>query len=150
MSILSTRIEADTKEAMKAKQEAVVSALRLVRSVIKNKQIELSHELSDEEATAVLRTLVKQYKDALADFTSAGRTDLVERQTAEIELLERYLPAGLSAAEIDALVQGSVAELRATVKDAGRVMGVVMKEVAGRADGNAVRASVERVLREQA
>lgn len=145
MTILE-HIEQDLKEAMKAKNEAVVSTLRMARSAFKNKQIDVGHELSDEETSAVLRTLVKQYRDALSDFQSAGRTDLAEKQTAEIELLERYLPAGISEQDIETLTKNVLAGLGDGPKDFGRVMGLVMKEVAGRADGNAVRAVVQKLL----
>jgi uncharacterized protein len=140
------RIDEDLKEAMKAKNESALSTLRLVRSAFKNKQIELGHELTEEEAASVLRTMVKQYRDALSDFTSAGRTDLASKQQAEIELIERYLPAGISEAEIEAMTKKVIADTSATSKDFGRVMGLVMKEVAGRADGNAVRAVVQHLL----
>lgn len=140
------RIDSDLKEGMKAKNESVVSSLRMVKSAFKNKQIELGHPLTDEEATLVLRTTVKQYRDALSDFTSAGRTDLMEKQKAEIELLERYLPADISEAEIEAIIKKAIADSGAASGEFAKVMGVVMKEVAGRADGNAVRAIVQRML----
>ena len=141
------QLDQDVKEAMKAKNESVLSALRLVRSAIKNKQIDLGHPLEDVEAQAVLKTLVKQYRDALVDFTTAGRTDLMEKQQAEITLLEKYLPAQMSEAEIEAIVQKVIAELQATPKDMGRVMGLSVKEVAGRADGSLVKAAVEKLLK---
>jgi hypothetical protein len=141
------RLDNDLKEAMKAKNEAALSTFRMARSSFKNKQIEAGRELSDEEAAAVLRTMIKQYKDALNDFTAAGRTDLAERQKAEVELLERYLPAGMEEKEIEAITQKIIAESGAGLKDFGRVMGAVMKEVAGRADGNAVRAVVQKLLK---
>lgn len=147
MSTIIEQIDRDLKEAMKAKNETALSTLRLARSAFKNKQIEVGHELNEDEATTVLRTMLKQYKDALADFTAAGRTDLMEKQKAEIELLERYLPAAMTEPEIEAIVQKVIVETGATVKDMGRVMGAVMKEVAGRADGNAVRAVVQKMLK---
>ncbi len=145
MTILET-IDHDLKEAMKAKNEAALSTLRLVRSAFKNKEIDLGHALSDEEATAVMRTLVKQYKDALSDFESAGRTDLAEKQKAEVELIERYLPAPMSEAEIERIAQAVIAETGATAKDMGKAMGAVMKQIDGRADGNTVRAILQRLL----
>jgi len=143
---INQRIDADLKEAMKAKNEAVLSTLRMARSATKNKQIDLGHELTDEETGNVLRTLVKQYKDALTDFTSAGRTDLAEKQKTEIELLERYLPAGISDAEIEAIAKKVIADTGSTQKDFGKAMGLIMKEVNGRADGNSVRAIVQKLL----
>jgi len=146
MSIIE-KIEDDLKEAMKAKNEAAVSTLRMARSAFKNKQIELGSELNEEQTANVLRSMVKQYKDALQDFESAGRIDLSARQKAEIELLERYLPAGLSESEIEAMTQKIISETGSTVKDFGKVMGLVVKEAAGRADGNAVREVVQKLLK---
>lgn len=143
---LTERIDHDLKEGMKAKNEAVVSTLRLARTALKNKQIDLMKDLDENEGITVLRTMVKQYKDALADFTSAGRTDLAEKQSAEIELLERYLPIGLSENQIEEIVTSVLAEIGEGPKDAGKIMGAVMKQVAGRADGNAVRAVVQKRL----
>ena len=144
---LVEQLEADVKEAMKAKNESVLSALRLVRSAFKNKQIDLGHPLTEPEAQAVLKMLVKQYRDALVDFTTAGRTDLMETQQTEIALLEKYLPAQMSEAEIEPIVQKIIADLQATPKDMGRVMGLAVKEVAGRADGTAVKTVVEKLLK---
>lgn len=140
------RIDSDLKEGMKAKNESVVSSLRMVKSAFKNKQIDVGHPLTDEEATSVLRTIVKQYRDALSDFTSAGRTDLMEKQKTEIELLERYLPADISETEIEVIIKKAIADTGAASGEFGKVMGVVMKEVAGRADGNTVRTIVQRLL----
>lgn len=143
---LTERIENDTKEAMKARNESVLSALRMVRSALKNKQIDAGHALSDDEAQQVVKTMVKQYGDALADFESAGRADLATKQKAEIDLLKAYLPAQMSEAEIEPIAKKIIADLGATQKDSGRVMGAVMKEIAGRADGNAVKAVVSKLL----
>jgi|SRR5690349_397346 len=145
MSILE-RIDADLKEAMKAKNEPVLSTLRMVRSALKNKQIEEQHEPTEDEAVAVIRTMVKQYRDALADFSSAGRQDLVEKQTQEISVLERYLPAAMPEAELTTICERIIKEQNATMKDMGKIMGLVMKEVNGRADGNTVRAIVQKLL----
>lgn len=144
--MIAERIEADLKEAMKARKESVVSALRMVRSAVKNKQIDVGHALSDDETQAILKSMVKQYKDALQDFEKSGRTDLADAQRSEITLLEAYLPAQMSDAEIETLVSKAIAETSATRADAGRVVGAVMKAAAGRADGNAVKAVVERLL----
>ena len=137
-------IERDFKEAMKARNEQAVSALRMVRSAAKNKQIDAGRPLTDEDAALLLKTLLKQYRDALVDFTEAGRTDLAAAQQAEIELLERYLPAAMTEAEIEVIAHRVIAE--SPVRDFGRIMGTVMKEVGGQADGNAVRSVVERLL----
>jgi len=144
---LLQRIDNDLKEAMKAKNEAALSTLRMVRAACKNKQIELGHELNDEEAGAVMRTMVKQYRDALQDFTAAGRSDLMQKQTQEIEFIERYLPAQLNAAQIEEISRNVIAELQATPSDMGKVMGAVMKQVAGQADGALVRSVIQGLLK---
>jgi uncharacterized protein YqeY len=140
------RIDVDLKEAMKAKSELVLSTLRLVRSSLKNKQIDLQRDLTEEEVVAVMRTMVKQYRDALSDFASAGRQDLVDKQTAEISLLDRYLPAAMPEAELATIADRVIKEQNATMKDMGKVMGLIMKEVDGRADGNTVRDLVQKRL----
>ncbi len=147
---LFERIEHDLKQAMKDKKELELSVLRLMRSNLKNKQIELMHPLSEEESQAVIRTMIKQGKDALTDFTGAGRIDLVERQTGEIGILEQYLPPAMSLDEVEAICKQVIQEANAaSPADLGRVMGLAMKVVAGRADGNTVRAIVQRLMSEK-
>ena len=138
------RIEQDFKEAMKARDEFRVSILRMVRTSLKNKQIDLMHELTDAEAMAVLKTMVKQYQDALNDFQNAGRMDLVEKQQKEIDAINVYLPAKMSSEELEKIVAGAVAGM--SKADMGKAMGAAMKAVDGRADGNEVRAIVQRLL----
>jgi uncharacterized protein YqeY len=145
MTILE-RLEQEFKEAMKAKAEVKISTLRLVRTALKNKQIEVGHPLSDQEVTPVLKTMIKQYQDAISDFTNAGRQDLVERQQAEIDIIAAYLPAGLAPEELERIVKEALSA--SGIKEIGKAMGVVMKAVAGRADGNDVRRIVERLLAE--
>lgn len=141
------QIDADLKAAMKQKNELELSTLRLVRSALKNKQIDLGHPPSDDETQAVLRTLVKQYQDALADFEKAGRVDLATHQKAELEVVKKYLPASLPAADLERIVQDAIGSVGATsASDTGKVMGAAMKTLAGRADGNAVREVVQRLL----
>ena len=141
MSILK-RIDADFKEAMKAKDELALSVLRLVRTALKNKQIDVGHEVTEDEALQVLRTMIKQYQDAISDFANAGRQDLVDRQQREIDLIARYLPPPMSRAELERIVIDAIQAAGAT--DIGRAMGAVMKAVNGQADGKDVRAIVEK------
>lgn len=145
MTILE-QLDQQFKDAMKAKDELAISTTRLMRTALKNKQIEVQHPLSDEEAVAVLKIMMKQYQDALSDFLNAGRQDLVDRQQKEIDLIATYLPARLPPEEIERLVREALAA--AGVKEMGKAMGIAMKAVAGRADGNDVRRIVERVLAE--
>lgn len=143
MTVLE-RVDADFKQAMKSKDELALSVLRLVRTALKNRQIELMRELKDEDAHAVLKTMIKQYQDAVSDFQSAGRQDLVERQQKEIDLISTYLPPAMAPEELEKIVKEAVTASGAT--DMGKAMGAAMKAVAGRADGNEVRAIVQRIL----
>lgn len=146
MTILE-RIDADLKEAMKAKNEQELSTLRLVRSALKNKQIDLGHAPTDEEAMAVLKTTQKQYQDALTDFEKAGREDLAERQKAELIVVKRYLPESMPEADVEKIVREAIASTGATTAaDVGKVMGVAMKAANGRADGNIVRSIAQKIL----
>ena len=139
-------IDQDFKEAMKAKDEIGLSTLRLIRTALKNRQIELGRELGEDDVTAVLKTMIKQYQDALSDFRNANRQDLVDRQQLEIDLVARYLPPAMPAEELESLVSEAVKNSGAT--DVGRAMAAAMKAVAGRADGSDVRRIVERLLSE--
>lgn len=140
-------IEADVKTAMKNKNELELSTLRLVRSSLKNKQIESGKELSDDDVLAVLKTSKKQMLDAMADFEAGGRQDLIDRQKQELEIIERYLPAAMSPEELEGIVKEAVEASGATSQaDFGKAMGAAMKAVEGRADGNDVRALVQRFL----
>jgi hypothetical protein len=138
------RIDQDFKTAMKARDEFGLSVLRLVRTALKNKQIDVGHELNDDEVMAVLKTMVKQYQDALSDFQNAGRQDLVEKQQKEIDTIAAYLPAKLPPEEIEKLVKDAVQGFGPG--DTGKAMGAAMKAVDGRADGNEVRAIVQRLI----
>ncbi len=141
---LIERIEQEFKEAMKAKDEVRLSTLRLLRTSLKNRQIETQAVLTDAEAQAVIKTMIKQYQDALSDFLNAGRTDLADRQQQEISILNEYLPPALPVEELEGLVKNALQS--SGVTDIGKAMGVAMKAVAGRADGNEVRKIVERLL----
>ena len=138
------RIEQDYKDAMKARDEFRVSVLRMVRTSLKNKQIDLMHELTEVEGQAVLKTMVKQYQDAMNDFQNAGRMDLVEKQQKEIDVIGAYLPAKMPADELEKIVAGAIDGMGKA--DMGKAMGMAMKAVDGRADGNEVRAIVQRLL----
>ncbi|MFA6429251.1 MAG: GatB/YqeY domain-containing protein [Patescibacteria group bacterium] len=138
------RIDQDFKEAMKTKDEILLSVLRMMKSALKNRQIELMHDLKEEETNTVLKTMIKQYRDALADFVSANRQDLADRQQKEIDIISKFLPAAMPMEELERVVQEAVTAAQAT--DVGRAMGVAMKAVNGRADGGDVRRIVERLL----
>ena len=144
---LSDQIQNDMKDAMKKQQSATLSTLRLLRSALKNKQIDLKRELSDLEVEEVVRVQVKQLKDAISTFESGNRSDLAESAKVELEVLQTYLPKEMSNEDLELLVYGVVKESGVTSKaDIGKVMGLVMKAVAGRADGTRVKIMVEKLL----
>lgn len=135
------------KDALKNKNNATLSTLRLLKSAIKNKQIDLQHELSDEEILGVIRTQVKQLKDGLVSFISAGREDLSSQARAEITVLENYLPKQISDEELTEIVKKTLEETGAKTKqEMGKAIGAVMKSVQGRADGTRVKHLVESLL----
>lgn len=145
--MLTEQITNDMKEAMKAQDAARLSTLRMLKSALKNKQIDLMHELSDDEAMAVIKTQIKQLKDASETFAAAGRAETVEANAKEIAVLEAYLPAQMDDAALTAIVKEAVAASGASSKaDQGKAMGAAMKAVAGRADGSRVKAIVESLL----
>jgi hypothetical protein len=145
---LSDKVNADITAAMKAKDAARLSALRMVKAAIMNKGVEKGRDLDDAEVLQVLASLVKQRRDSIDQFSKAGRTDLVDKETAEIAVLEEYLPPAASPGEIDAAVAAAIAETgAASPKDMGKVMKAVMPKLAGKnADGKAVNEAVRRKL----
>jgi uncharacterized protein YqeY len=146
--LLRDKVNADIAAAMKSKESARLSALRMLKAAIMNKGIEKSHDLDDAEVAQVVSSLVKQRRDSIEQFETAGRTDLVDKEKAEIGVLESYLPPAASSADIDAAVADAIVETGATsVKDIGKVMKAVMPRLAGKhADGRAVNEAVRRKL----
>ena len=145
---LSTTISSEIATAMKAKDAVRLSALRMLKAAIMNKGVEKGHDLDDGEVLQVVSSLVKQRRDSVEQFSKAGRTDLVDKENAEIAVLEGYLPPAASAEEIDAAIAAAIAESGATsAKDMGKVMKAVMPKLAGKnADGKAVNEAVRRKL----
>lgn len=148
---LTSKIDADIKDAMKAKDAARLSALRMLKSSLKYAAIEKGAggegDLADAEVLAVVRKRIKQCQDAVEGFVKGGRPEQADKESAEIALLESYLPAGLSADELAALVRDAIAETGASGKaQMGAVMKAVMAKAAGRADGKAVSAEVQKQL----
>src|SRR3954463_15323555 len=143
---LNEQVGADITAAMKTKDAARLSALRMLKAAIMNKSIEKGHDLDDGEVLQVVSSLVKQRRDSIDQFAKAGRTDLVDKETAEVGVLEHYLPPAASADDIDAAVTAAIAEAGATsAKDMGKVMKAVMPRLAGKnADGRAVNEAVRR------
>ena len=145
---LNDRIAAELTAAMKAKDAARLSALRMLKAAVMNKEVEKGRSLEDAEVLQVVASLVKQRRDSIDQFAKAGRTDLVNKETGEVAILEHYLPPAVTPEEIDAAVAAAIAETGASsAKDMGKVMKAVMPKLAGKnADGRAVNDAVRRKL----
>ena len=133
------QIQADLKEAMKARDQVRLDTLRSVISAFNYRRIEAGSDLSDDDQLAVVQKLVKQRADAIAEFAKAGRAELVEKESREREILERYLPAQKSPDEVRAIVRQALAGLPEGGRNQGALMKVVMPQLKGVADGNLVR-----------
>ena len=145
---LNEKVNGEIAAAMKAKDQARLSALRMLKAAIMNKSVEKKKDLDDAEVLQVVASLVKQRRDSIEQFQNAGRQDLVDKETGEMKILEEYLPPAASADEIAAAVAAAIAETgAATPKDMGKVMKAVMPMLAGKnADGKAVNEAVRRKL----
>jgi len=146
MGALKDRISSDLKEAMRARDQLRLDTLRSALSGFIYKRTEGGHELSELDEVDVVRRLVKQRGDSLTEFDKAGRKDLADKERAEREILQAYLPPQRSAAQIREIVQRVLAELPADSRNAGAVMKVVMPQLRGLADGNLVREIVTEEL----
>ena len=145
---LSDTINTDITAAMKSKDAPRLSALRMLKAAIMNKGVEKGRDLDDAEVLQVVSSLVKQRRDSVDQFSKAGRSDLVDKETAEIVILEAYLPPAASLEDVEAAVAAAVAETGASSpKDMGKVMKAVMPKLAGKnADGRAINEAVRRKL----
>jgi len=132
---LIDRIQKDMTEAMKSKEELRLSVLRMAKSALKNKEIEKIRPLEDGESLQVLQTLVKQRRESVEQFARGGRQDLVDKETKEIAILETYLPAAPSDAELNAAIEAAITE---TSANSPKAMGVVIKAAKARLEGKAV------------
>jgi len=132
---LAERIQNDLTQTMKAKDELRLSVLRMMKSAIKNKEIEKIRPLDDAESLQVLNTLVKQRRESVEMFAKGGRQDLAEKETKEIAIIETYLPAGASQAEMDAAISAAIAE---TGANSPKQMGAVIKVARAKLEGKTV------------
>ena len=145
---LKDKIISDLTEAMKAKEEGRRDTLRMVKANLMNRQIEKGSELTDDEVTKALQSLVKQRRDSIEQYEKAGRQELADKEAAEISVIEGYLPQAATAEEIAAAVDAAVASTGAsTMKDMGAVMKAAMTNLAGKsADGKMVSEAVKTKL----
>jgi uncharacterized protein len=147
---LSEQIQKDITAAMKAREEARLSTLRMVKAALKNREIEKMAALDDKEAQQVLSTLIKQRKESVEQFTKGGRQEMADKEAAEIVLIETYMPKAAGEAEIVAGVKAAIAEMSSpTMKDMGTVMKNAMARFAAagmRVDGKTVSEAVKKEL----
>ena len=142
------QITQDITQAMKAREELRLSTLRMVKSALKNKEIDKRAPLDDKEAIAVLSTLIKQRKDSIEQFTKGNRPELAQKEADEIVIIEAYMPKAVSEADVIATVKATIAEMSSpTMKDMGTVMKNTMAKFGGaRVDGKLVSETVKREL----
>ena len=146
--MLMEKIEADLKNAMKEKNEIKLSTLRMLKAALKNKEIDKKvKSLSETDILEAIQKQVKQRKDSIADFEKANRQDLIKKETAEVSILEQYLPKPFSEAELKALIQKAVETVGAKTKaDTGKVMKEIMPQIVGKADGKQVNQILSTML----
>ncbi len=144
---LKDRITDDMKAAMRAGEKDRLATIRLILAAVKQIEVDERITLDDARLLTVLDKMAKQRKESIAQFESGGRADLVAKEAAELAVIQSYLPAQLSPSELDALIAEAVASTGATtIKDMGKVMGVVKSKAAGRADMGAVGARIKQKL----
>ena len=150
MSTFAETLMTDLKAAMKAKDTVALTTLRALKTALTNAAIESGNKdnvVEDEAALALVRKQIKQRNDSIEQFEKAGRPELAEGEKAEIVVLEKYLPAAMSAEEITTIVAAAVAETGASSRaDMGKVMGIVQGKIAGRADGKTISQEVMKHL----
>ena len=144
---LKERLGEEMRAAMKAREKVRLSALRMLTAAVKNREVEVGHALSDDEFVEVAGREVKRRKEAVEAYEQAGRDDRAQTEREEQEVLEAYVPAGLSEDEVDALIDEAISVTGSTAPgDMGKVMGFVMGKAKGRVDGKAVQAKVRERL----
>lgn len=148
MDILK-KIDDDLSTSLKAKDDLRVSTLRMMKAALKNAEIEKRQKggLKEEDITGVLSSLVKQRRESVEQYTKAGRLDLADRESREIEIIQEYLPEQLSEEELESLIRSAIHETGVSnVKEIGRLMKVLMPRVKGRADGRIVNEKARDIL----
>jgi len=144
---LKERITEDMKTAMRSGEKDRLAVIRLLQAAIKQREVDERIMLDDAQVTAVLEKMIKQRKESVVAFEKGARADLVAKENAEIAVLQPYLPAQLSDAELDALISDAISSTgAASIKDMGKVMGIVKSKAAGKADMGAVGARIKAKL----
>jgi uncharacterized protein YqeY len=144
---LKARITEDMKAAMRSGEKDRLSCIRMLQAGIKQREVDERVELDDTQVLAVIDKMIKQRKESVAQFQAGNRADLVAKESAEIDVLTGYLPAQLGAAELDAMIKDAIATTgAASMKDMGKVMGILKPKVQGRTDMGALSARIKSAL----
>ncbi len=144
---LKTRIQDAVKDAMRAREKARLGVLRLITAAIKQREVDERIELNDEQVLAVLNKMLKQRRESIAQYEAANREDLATVEKTEIEIIRVFLPEQLGAEEVQRIVLEAIAQTGASsMKDMGKLMGILQAKTAGRADMSAVSTMVKKAL----
>ncbi len=144
---LEERLVEEMKQAMKSNDKLRLSTIRMIRTALKNKEIDLRKRLSDEDILKVIQGMVKKGEEAVAQFQTGGRMDLVEKESTEIQILKSFLPEPLSREEMLRIIDETIKETQASsLKDLGKVMKPVMAKLGGKADGKLINELVKERL----
>ena len=144
---LNAKIEQQLVAAAKARDKVTLSALRMLKTALHNKEIDLMRQPNEAEAMQVLSQMVKQRKDSIEQFARGGRQDLVEKEEQELQIIQSFMPQQLTEEALDAEIENAIQEAKASsVKDMGKVMKVLMPRVTGKADGKAVNERLKMKL----
>ena len=147
MSSSKDKVLEDIKTAMKAKDKERLGTLRLISSAIKQREVDDRVELVDEGVLGVLEKMVKQRKESITQYKDAGREDLLEKEEAELVIISEYMPEALPAEEVESLIRKAIDETGASsMKDMGKVMGILKGQLQGRADMSAVSSQIKSML----
>ncbi|MCG8028286.1 MAG: glutamyl-tRNA amidotransferase [gamma proteobacterium symbiont of Stewartia floridana] len=145
--MLKQRIQDDVKTAMKAKDKERLGTLRLITAAIKQREVDERAELDDSQVLAILDKMIKQRRDSVEQYESAGRQELADQEKSEIAIIEEYLPAGLSDEEVAGMIESAIQEVGAAgMQDMGKVMGKLKPQMQGRADMGKVSGLVKQKL----
>ncbi|HBL52701.1 MAG TPA: glutamyl-tRNA amidotransferase [Syntrophaceae bacterium] len=144
---VNAKINEDMVAAAKARDKIRLSAVRMLKTALHNKEIDLMRPLNETETMQILTGLTKQRKDSIEQFAKGGRQDLVEKEEAELKILQEFMPAQMSDEDVEALIKKAIADVGAlSVKDMGKVMKVLVPQITGKADGKAAGEKVKALL----
>jgi uncharacterized protein YqeY len=144
---INKKINEEMVAAAKSQDKIRLSAVRLIKAALHNKEINLMRPLKEDEVLQVLSSMIKQRKDSIEQFAKGGRTDLVEKEEAELKVVQEFMPAQISEEEVDSLIKKTIEEAGAvSVKDMGKVMKILMPKLTGVADGKIVGEKVKAFL----